>query len=246
VQERHRERLAVVYVRRSTVQYVEQHRESTQIHYGLVHLAEPLGWARERIRVIDDDLRVSGASSEGRVGFQRLLGEIPWDHVGRIHRNLMERYERFVHEQPRLLSSAEQEQVRALASDLPALWNAPTTTDADRKTILRQIIDKVAVEVEGGTEWVEARVHWTGGQQTYTRFRRPVARLEQFSTRPQVRDRITQLKRWGDHAPAIAEQLDRERLRPPNGKRFTAQCVRTWLSRMRLILIGRSHANDKR
>lgn len=172
--------------------------------------------------------------------------EAAWEEKLRIHRTLTERYERLAHEQPRWLTAAEQQQVRALASDLPALWNAPTTTDADRKTILRQIIDKVVVEVEGDTEWVEAHVHWAGGQQTYTRLRRPVARLEQLSTGPHVRDRITQLKRRGDHAPAIAEQLNREGLRPPNGKRFTAQCVRTWLSRMGLTTIRRSRADDKR
>lgn len=172
--------------------------------------------------------------------------ETVWEEKLRVHRNLMEQYERFVQEQPRLLTSAEQDQVRALASDLPALWNAPTTTDADRKTILRQIIDKVVIQVEGDTEWVEARVHWAGGQQTYTRFRRPVARLEQLSTWPQLRDRIAQLKDQGYRAPAIAEQLNREGLRPPNGRLFTGQCVRTWLFRMGLTTIRRCRASDKR
>ena len=84
VQGRHRERLAVVYVRQSTVQQVQQHRESTRVQYGLVHLAERLGWARERILVIDDDLGISGACSEARVGFQRLLSEIALDHLAWI------------------------------------------------------------------------------------------------------------------------------------------------------------------
>src|SRR5258708_26579275 len=30
-----------------------------------------------------------------------------------------------------------------LASDIPALWNAPTTTDADRKELIRQVVEQV-------------------------------------------------------------------------------------------------------
>jgi DNA invertase Pin-like site-specific DNA recombinase len=84
VQGRHHERLAVVYVRQSTVHQVQRHQESTQVQYSLVGHAERLGWPRERILVIDDDLGQSGASADGRPGFQRLLGEVALDHVGAI------------------------------------------------------------------------------------------------------------------------------------------------------------------
>lgn len=81
---RHHERLAVVYVRQSSAHQVQRHQESTQLQYGLVAHAERLGWPQERILVIDDDLGVSGASTEGRFGFQRLLSEVALDHVGVI------------------------------------------------------------------------------------------------------------------------------------------------------------------
>jgi len=81
---RHHERLAVVYVRQSSLHQVQQNQESTQLQYGLVNTAERLGWPRERTLVIDDDLGVSGASCEGRFGFQRLLSEVALDHVGLI------------------------------------------------------------------------------------------------------------------------------------------------------------------
>jgi DNA invertase Pin-like site-specific DNA recombinase len=84
VADRHRERLAVVYVRQSTAGQVQRHRESTQLQYGLVERAEALGWPRSRVLVIDDDLGRSGASADGRPGFQRLLGEVALDHVGLI------------------------------------------------------------------------------------------------------------------------------------------------------------------
>jgi len=84
INNRHHERLAVVYVRQSSVHQVQQHQESTHLQYSLVDHAERLGWPRERILLIDDDLGISGASSEGRLGFQRLLSEVALDHVGMI------------------------------------------------------------------------------------------------------------------------------------------------------------------
>src|SRR2546429_14299 len=84
VQPWHRERLAVVYVRQSTAQQVLEHQESTRLQYGLAGRARALGWAPERVLVIDDDLGKSGASAEGRLGFQRLVSEVSLDHVGLI------------------------------------------------------------------------------------------------------------------------------------------------------------------
>src|SRR3954462_532609 len=81
---RHRERLAIVYIRQSTVQQVERHQESTRLQYALVDRAFHLGWARETIVVVDDDLGRSGASIEGRLGFQRLVAEVGLGNVGLV------------------------------------------------------------------------------------------------------------------------------------------------------------------
>jgi hypothetical protein len=81
---RHWERLAVVYVRQSTMQQVLAHQESTRLHYGLVRRAVAWGWPAARVLVIDDDLGRSGTSAEGRQGLQRLVAEVGLDHVGLI------------------------------------------------------------------------------------------------------------------------------------------------------------------
>src|SRR5271165_6609749 len=81
---RHRERLAIVYIRQSTVQQVERHQESTRLQYALVDRAFHLGWARETIVVVDDDLGRSGSSIEGRLGFQRLVAEVGLGKVGLV------------------------------------------------------------------------------------------------------------------------------------------------------------------
>nr|WP_294528856.1 recombinase family protein [uncultured Rhodopila sp.] len=84
IQRRHRERSAIVYVRQSTVQQVERHQESTRLQYALVERAFQFGWPREAIIVIDDDLGRSGATIEGRLGFQRLVAEVGLGNVGLV------------------------------------------------------------------------------------------------------------------------------------------------------------------
>jgi DNA invertase Pin-like site-specific DNA recombinase len=84
VQDWHLDRIAVVYVRQSSVQQVLENRESTQRQYALVDRAIACGWPRERVLVIDEDQGKSGSTSEGRPGFQRLLAEVGLDHVGLI------------------------------------------------------------------------------------------------------------------------------------------------------------------
>jgi hypothetical protein len=126
---------------------------------------------------------------------------------------------------PKVLTPAEQEAIRRLAGDLPALWHADTTTAAERKGVLRQIVDKVVLQIEGKSEWVEARLHWAGGHQTYTRFRRPVASLTQLRDWPQLRKRLLALKTKGRSSQEIADHLNREGRTSPHRKAFTAATV---------------------
>lgn len=58
----HLSRLAIVYVRQSSATQVENNRESTARQYALKQRAEALGWAADRIVVIDDDLGLWGVS----------------------------------------------------------------------------------------------------------------------------------------------------------------------------------------
>jgi DNA invertase Pin-like site-specific DNA recombinase len=74
----------MVYVRQSHPQQVVDHVESTARQYALVDRAVALGWARERVVVIDEDQGQSGQSMVTRLGFQRLLAEVSLDHVGLI------------------------------------------------------------------------------------------------------------------------------------------------------------------
>ena len=84
IQGRHRDRLAVVYVRQSSRQQVADHQESTRLQYGLAERAVALGWAPGLVRVIDEDLGRSAAAAEDRPGFQRLVTEVTMGQVGLV------------------------------------------------------------------------------------------------------------------------------------------------------------------
>ena len=84
VRARHRDRQAIVYVRQSSLRQVEQNRESTRLQYGLADRACRLGWRREQVVVIDEDLGRSGASGSDRPGFQRLVAQVGLGHVGLV------------------------------------------------------------------------------------------------------------------------------------------------------------------
>ncbi len=78
----HLRRHACVYVRQSSAAQVEHNRESRERQYGLVERAISLGWQREQVTVIDEDLGVSGGGLVDRAGFARLTSEVGLGHVG--------------------------------------------------------------------------------------------------------------------------------------------------------------------
>ncbi len=75
IRSHHQERLAIVYVRQSTLHQVLENQESTRLQYALVDRASALGWSSERVLVIDEDLGKSGAESQNRNGFQRSVSQ---------------------------------------------------------------------------------------------------------------------------------------------------------------------------
>jgi hypothetical protein len=141
--------------------------------------------------------------------------EREWEEKLRTQPHLQEDYERFTHTQPRLLSETERAAIRQLAADIPALWHAATTTAAERKEILRQVLARVMVDVHGESERVHVRLEWVGGTCTEGELIRPVARWEQLSYYPQVCQRVITLAAEGLTAAAIATRLNAEGYRPP-------------------------------
>ena len=116
-------------------------------------------------------------------------------------RRLEEEYARFRQTQPTTLTRHEVDQIRELARDLPALWDAPTTTPADRQQVIRFLVEQVEVQVEGVTDRVQVAITWAGGQHTRHELTRPVGRYEQTAEFDRLLARIREFARWGSRSP---------------------------------------------
>ncbi|MET8682537.1 recombinase family protein [Streptomyces sp. NPDC004647] len=171
------------------------------------------------------------AEPENRLVVREL--EKDWEHALAERRQLSEEYDRHAAARPPIITAAERDQIRALAADLPAVWQAPTTTDADRKQLTRHLIEKVSVTVVGDSERVTVQVTWAGGHRTAGELVRPVARLDQLSYFPRLAARARELAQTGHSAPAIAKILNSEGFRPPKRREhFGTQGVRTLLQEL--------------
>ena len=141
--------------------------------------------------------------------------ERAWEEKLTAQKGLQEERERFERKQPHVIAEAERQAIRTLAADIPALWWAATTTDADRKEILRQVVERVVIDAQGKTERVHVTIHWVGGTQTKAEMIRPIADISQLSYYPQLCERVRTLAGEGLEASEIAKRLNAEGLRPP-------------------------------
>ena len=184
---------------------------------------ERAGYAADRAR-----RQYQLAEPENRLVARQL--EKDWEAALAERQRLAEEYDRFTAARPRTLTAAERGQIRALAADLPAVWDAPTTTDADRKQLIRHLVEQVRVTVLGTSEKADVQVVWAGGHRTAAQVTRPVACLTQLSYYPQLAARARELTDSGCTLAQIAGRLNAEGFRPPKRSPvFTPNAVRDLL-----------------
>jgi hypothetical protein len=68
-----------------------------------------------------------------------------------------------VQAQPQPLTAAERAAIEPLAPNIPALWPAATTTMAERKAMIRQLLPRVIVAGEGVRARLQITIEWVGG-----------------------------------------------------------------------------------
>lgn len=150
----------------------------------------------------------------------------------RQEQQVQEDQARFQREPPPALTPHEREMVRRLAQDVPALWAAPQPTPQDRQAIVRLLIERVTIDVQGDSAQVAVTLQGAGGISSGHRLRRPVARYEQLSHSPELWARIEGRCRAGHSLAKIAAHLNLEGLYPPKRpERFTGETVARLRSR---------------
>jgi DNA invertase Pin-like site-specific DNA recombinase len=187
--------------------------------------------AERRYRAVDPEHRLVAATLERS-----------WNEALQAERQLQEDYDRFLRESPPQLTDQERATIEALAKDIPALWDAPATTNVERKQILRCLIDRVVVQVRCDSEHVAATIHWKGGYESHHEFIRPVKTYAQLRDFEPLMARIVELRESGHDAEEIANALNQEGFRPPKHPgAFNKPMIYQLLKRRGLIGNERSH-----
>jgi DNA invertase Pin-like site-specific DNA recombinase len=122
-------------------------------------------------------------------------------------------------QRPKALTAAEREQLLALGADLGRVWSAPSTTDRDRKQLLRCLIEEVILDIAREERRASVSIRWKGGAITELAVTLP-------KPQPAIRtdeDTIELLTRLAAHYDdaMIAGILNRQGRRSATGERFT-------------------------
>ena len=152
--------------------------------------------------------------------------ERTWEEALLVQRTLEEEYRRFQKAQPVRLSAAERDQIETLARDLPALWHASQTSLAEKRQIVRRLLQAVVVWAPASTQEVKVQLHWAYGTVTEHQVLRPVAAWKQVSGAADLWRQVREWQAAGWTSRRVAEALNKEGHRTPHGQPFTAESVR--------------------
>jgi hypothetical protein len=170
--------------------------------------------AERRYRAVDPDNRLvaRGLETEWNTALQQLA-----DAGAELVRRETAR--------PKTLTPAERAAILALGDDLGQVWDAPATTDKDRKQLLRTLLEEVNVTArrDGPDPHARLILRWKGG--AITELTVPLRRPQ-----PKIRtdeDTIALIRRLAVHYPdaVIAGILNRQHRTTARGMSYTANRV---------------------
>ena len=108
--------------------------------------------AERRYRAVDPENRLVARGLEAE-----------WEAALQAARDADAELDRREAARPVRLSADERARILALATDLPALWAAPSTTDRDRKELLHTLLDNLVVTADDTSRTARLVLHWKGG-----------------------------------------------------------------------------------
>jgi hypothetical protein len=187
--------------------------------------------AERRYRSVDPENRLVARGLETE--WETALGQLADAGAGLARREQA---------RPKTLTAAERAAILSLGDNLEQVWTAPTTTDKDRKQLLRTLLEEVTVNVRrDDTEGrADLLLRWKGG--AISELAVPIRRQP-----PKIRtdeDTIDLIRRLAVHYPdaQIAGILNRQHRRTAKGLSCTPARVQTL--RFRNDIPGRRPSRD--
>lgn len=126
---------------------------------------------------------------------------------------------------PAPLTEPERRALRRLAGELGRVWNAPSTTDRDRKQLLRALLDDVVLNVDRERDTASVELIWQGGARTELPVRVKHSTVKRSGTRPDLIDLVAKLAMHSSDRE-IAIVLTKQGWSTPTGLPFTQRRVR--------------------
>jgi len=171
--------------------------------------------AERRYKAVDPDNRVVAHTLEADWETKlRALGEL-------------ERAQQDARREHRVdLSPADRVEIVGLARELPRVWATASTTNAQRKNMLRILIQEVAVTpIDLPRRMSRVRILWHTGAVTEMMVDRPRSRAPRTSA--SAVEAIRELTGRGNGDTKIAAELNRQRVPSCKGQSWTKQTVRS-------------------
>jgi len=124
------------------------------------------------------------------------------------------------HARPKPLTDQERAALTDIARDLPKLWAAPTTTDRDRKLLLRTLIREIVVTVNAEQRQAAVEIAWEGGARSELSVKLNARGPDRHRL---GEDTIELIRRLAEHHPddQIAAILNRQGRTTGHGLAFT-------------------------
>src|SRR3954451_9827083 len=225
--------LVLEVLRPSAVEVSLQLAEDVELERAQRHRQWALRLEQARYEVERAQRQYDAVEPENRLVARTL--EQRWEAALAAEAGLREEHARFLAREPAHLTVADREALRGLAEDIPALWRATTTTAAERKEIVRLLLERVEIAVAGASENAEVACRWAGGRRSRHALVRSVRRTVQLSRHAELLAHLRGLHAQGLRPPAIARILQVEGWRSAHGKGFTEGSVRALLARMGVV-----------
>jgi hypothetical protein len=122
------------------------------------------------------------------------------------------------------LTAEERAAITNLSRDLPAIWSAETTTNQERKQLLRMAIESVQVDGTSQVGQIEKQIRWRSGTITSLSVKRTERGECPLKTPEEAVSRIHNMAPGRTYAE-IATALNRAGLRSAFARRFTSQHI---------------------
>jgi hypothetical protein len=127
----------------------------------------------------------------------------------------------------------DREALESLATDLPRVWEAPSSDMRVKQRIARLLIQEIIVDTDDRQRELVLVIHWAGGRHSEVRIARPKAGEHRHRTGADAEGLVRRMAgAWPDHD--IAASLNRLRLRTGAGNTWTASRVASLRARLQL------------